>query len=115
MKKTRAKKFKVRKFYHLQNLFWGVFVQGVYARGGVVLIPCSADISHGMETNAETDKLSTLAFLLARDKHSKMLGQTQGPKNTPMPWEDQISDLRYYCSLCKLLYMLCRAIRKDCF
>ena len=25
-KKTRAKKFKVRIFYHLQNLFWGVFV-----------------------------------------------------------------------------------------
>ena len=26
MKKTRAKKFKVRMFYHLQNLFWGDFV-----------------------------------------------------------------------------------------
>ena len=34
MKKTRAKKFKVRMFYHLQNLFWGVFVQGFF-----VLIP----------------------------------------------------------------------------
>ena len=31
MKKTRAKKFKVRMFYHLQNLFWGVFVWGVLA------------------------------------------------------------------------------------
>ena len=29
MKKTRAKKFKVRMFYHLQNLFWGVFAQGL--------------------------------------------------------------------------------------
>ena len=33
MKKTRAKKFKVRMFYHLQNLFWGVFVQGVFGLG----------------------------------------------------------------------------------
>ena len=33
MKKTRAKKFKVRMFYHLQNLFWGVFVRGVLALG----------------------------------------------------------------------------------
>ena len=29
MKKARAKKFKVRMFYHLQNLFWGVFVWGL--------------------------------------------------------------------------------------
>ena len=37
MKKTRrAKKFKVRMFYHLQNLFWGVFVQGFFALGGYV-------------------------------------------------------------------------------
>ena len=33
MKKTRAKKFKVRLFYHLQNLFWGVFVRGVFGLG----------------------------------------------------------------------------------
>ena len=33
MKKTRAKKFKERMFYHLQNLFWR-FLSG----GGVVLI-----------------------------------------------------------------------------
>ena len=42
MKKTRAKKFKVRMFYHLQNLFWGflsggfwlgVFCRGAYVRG----------------------------------------------------------------------------------
>ena len=33
MKKTRAKKFKVRMFYHLQNLFWGAFVWGVLAWG----------------------------------------------------------------------------------
>ena len=34
MKKTRAKKFKVRTFYHLQNLVWGVFVRGVFGLGG---------------------------------------------------------------------------------
>ena len=34
MKKTRAKKFKVRMFYHLQNLFRGVFVRGVFGLGG---------------------------------------------------------------------------------
>ena len=34
MKKTRAKKFKVRMSYHLQNLFWGVFVGG-FMSGGV--------------------------------------------------------------------------------
>ena len=33
MKKTRAKKFKVRMFYHLQNLFRGGFVRGVLAWG----------------------------------------------------------------------------------
>ena len=33
MKKTRAKKFKVRMFDHLQNLFWGVFVLGVSVGG----------------------------------------------------------------------------------
>ena len=33
MKKRRAKKFKVRMFYHLQNLFWGCFVRGVLAWG----------------------------------------------------------------------------------
>ena len=33
MKKTRAKKFKVRMFYHLQNLFWGDFVVGVFGLG----------------------------------------------------------------------------------
>ena len=33
MKKTRAKKFKVRMFYHLQNLFWGVFVRGGFGLG----------------------------------------------------------------------------------
>ena len=31
MKKTRAKKFKVRMFYHLQNLFWGVLSGGFLA------------------------------------------------------------------------------------
>ena len=46
MKKTRAKKFKVRMFYHLQNLFWGflsggflawgVFVRGILAWGSFV-------------------------------------------------------------------------------
>ena len=36
MKKTRAKKFKVRMFYHLQNLFWEVFVPGVFGLGGFV-------------------------------------------------------------------------------
>ena len=58
MKKARAKKFKVRMFYRLQNLFWGflsggfwlggfcpggfcrgVYVRGVFVRGGFVLIP----------------------------------------------------------------------------
>ena len=29
MKKTRAKKFKVRMFYHLQNLFWGVLSRDI--------------------------------------------------------------------------------------
>ena len=33
MKKTRAMKFKVRIFYHLQNLFWGVFGLGGFVRG----------------------------------------------------------------------------------
>ena len=33
MKKTRAKKFKVRMFYHLQNLFWG-FLSGGLCPGG---------------------------------------------------------------------------------
>ena len=33
MKKTRAKKFKVRMFYHLQNLFWGGFVRRVFGLG----------------------------------------------------------------------------------
>ena len=33
MKKTRAKKFLVRMFYHLQNLFWGNFAGGVLAWG----------------------------------------------------------------------------------
>ena len=51
MKKTRAKKFKVRMFYHLQILFWGVlsggFCRGVYVRGEagggeVVLIPANS-------------------------------------------------------------------------
>ena len=37
MKKTREKKFKVRIFYHLQNLFWG-FCRGVYVRGGFVRV-----------------------------------------------------------------------------
>ena len=36
MKKTRAKKFKVRMFYHLQNLFWGVFGLGGFCRGVLV-------------------------------------------------------------------------------
>ena len=40
MEKTRAKKFKVRIFYQLQNLFWGflsweVFVRGVLSGGFV--------------------------------------------------------------------------------
>ena len=48
MKKTRAKKFKVRMFYHLQTLFLGVFVRGFclggfclggFCPGGFVLIP----------------------------------------------------------------------------
>ena len=34
MKKTRAKKFKVRMFYHLQNLFWRAFGLGVLCPGG---------------------------------------------------------------------------------
>ena len=33
MKTTRAKKFKVRMLYHLQNLFWGVFVRGGFGLG----------------------------------------------------------------------------------
>ena len=39
MKKTRAKKFKVKMFYHLQNLFWGVlfgefwFLSGGFCQG----------------------------------------------------------------------------------
>ena len=33
MKKTRAKKFKVRMFYHLQNLFWGFSGGGVRLGG----------------------------------------------------------------------------------
>ena len=36
MKTTRAKKFEVRMFYHLQNSFWGVFVRGVFGLGGFV-------------------------------------------------------------------------------
>ena len=39
MKKTRAMKFKVRMFYHLQNLLWGVFVRGFLAWGVFVLSP----------------------------------------------------------------------------
>ena len=34
MKKTRGKKFKVRMFYHLQNLFWGV-LSGGFLSGGL--------------------------------------------------------------------------------
>ena len=34
MKRTRTKKFKVRMFYHLQNLFWGVFVWEAFSLGG---------------------------------------------------------------------------------
>ena len=34
IKKTRAKKFKIRMFYHLQNLFWGAFVRGGFGLGG---------------------------------------------------------------------------------
>ena len=45
MKRTRAKKFKVRMFYHLQNLFWGLLACGflsgvllaVYVQGVFVL------------------------------------------------------------------------------
>ena len=33
----------------------------------------------GREPNAETDKLLTLAFLLARGENVKMSGQTLGP------------------------------------
>ena len=33
MKKTRAKKFKVRMLCHLQNLFWGVLSGGFLAWG----------------------------------------------------------------------------------
>ena len=33
----------------------------------------------GREPNAKTDKLFTLAFLLAREKNAKMPGQTLGP------------------------------------
>ena len=33
MKKTRTRKFKVRMFYHLQNLFWGFFVRGGFGLG----------------------------------------------------------------------------------
>ena len=33
MKKTRAKNFKVRMFYHLQNLFWGVLSVGFWLGG----------------------------------------------------------------------------------
>ena len=46
MKKTRAKKFLVRMFYHLQNLFYwvfpGVFGLGVFS-GGFVLSPYFTD------------------------------------------------------------------------
>ena len=35
--------------------------------------------SHDQESDAETDKLFTLAFLLARGKNAKMSGQTLGP------------------------------------
>ena len=35
MKKTRAKKCKVRMFYHLQNLFWGDFGLGGLCPGGL--------------------------------------------------------------------------------
>ena len=34
LKKTRAKKFQVRMFYHLQNLVWRVFVHGGFWGGG---------------------------------------------------------------------------------
>ena len=33
MKKTRTTKFKVRMFYHLQKLFWEVFVRGGFGLG----------------------------------------------------------------------------------
>ena len=43
MKKTRAKKFKVIMFYHLQNLFWGFLSRGFLSEGlcpgGFVLSP----------------------------------------------------------------------------
>ena len=35
MKKTRVKKFKVKMFYHLQNLFWG-FLSGEFLAWGVL-------------------------------------------------------------------------------
>ena len=44
MKKTRAKKFKVGMFYHLQNLFWGVFVRVVFGLGGF----CLGGVSGGL-------------------------------------------------------------------
>ena len=46
MKKRRAKKFKVKMFYHLQNLFWGFlsggflswgFLSGGFLSGGICL------------------------------------------------------------------------------
>ena len=50
--KARAKKFKVRMFYHLQNLFWGVFVRGFcvggICPGGFVLIPSSIKYNHNI-------------------------------------------------------------------
>ena len=67
MKKTRAKKFKVRVFYHLQNLFWGVlsgaflaweFLSGALCPGGVCLGVFCSDTVFLLNLNAKNTYVS---------------------------------------------------------
>ena len=47
MKKARAKKFKVRMFYYLQNLFWGVLSGGFWLGGFCLGGFCRGFMSRG--------------------------------------------------------------------
>ena len=67
MKKTRAKKFKVRVFYHLQNLFWGVlsgaflaweFLSGALCPGGFCLGVFCSDTVFLLNLNAKNTHVS---------------------------------------------------------
>ena len=89
MKKTRAKKFKVRMFYYLQNLFWGGGVcpggfwlggslSGVYVWGFLSGVFCP-DTLNNTDTNITTqDELEELAVTLC-DKLMKAV-DTSTPK-----------------------------------